>query len=191
MSLSGDRTDLSELTLPEPELRALYDELSTDPAQQLQHDTQAAMSSDSLGTKEDRSAQSIRNKSQDVLAMSAPGVPAPQSSTGFPLDELRYENWKSINELLAEATRYDKAFQSAVDEAIAKGTKLPSRKIGWPRDDEFVNSFGLSDFHPPSIETQLEANNARGDLNIRDDQIKTGRATVLRLRGRLRGIGHR
>ncbi|KAK4976602.1 hypothetical protein LTR66_010797 [Elasticomyces elasticus] len=186
MSLSGDRTDHSELTLPEPELRALYDELSTDPAQQsLQHDTQVAMSSDSLGTKEDISAQSIGNKPQDVLAVSAPELPAPQSSTGFPLDELRYENWKSINELLAEATRHDKAFQSAVDEAIAKGTKLPSRKIGWPRDDELTNSFGLSDFHPSSIETQLEANNGREDSKIRDDQMKIGRATVLRLRGRL------
>ncbi|KAK4931652.1 hypothetical protein LTR28_011521, partial [Elasticomyces elasticus] len=121
----------------------------------------------------------------DVLAVSAPELPAPQSSTGFPLDELRYENWKSINELLAEATRHDKAFQSAVDEAIAKGTKLPSRKIGWPRDDELTNSFGLSDFHPSSIETQLEANNGREDSKIRDDQMKIGRATVLRLRGRL------
>ena len=85
----------------ERKLRALYDELTTDP------------------------------QAQGAIGSAAPALPAAVSSTGIPFDELRYQNWKTINELLAEAEERDSAYEKAVDVAISQGTAPPKRSTEW------------------------------------------------------------
>jgi len=46
------------------------------------------------------------------------------SPTGLPLDELRFQNWVSVSELLLEAEDYEKRKKGAVEEAIASGTPV-------------------------------------------------------------------
>lgn len=48
-----------------------------------------------------------------------------QSATGFALEELRYLNWKSVNELLVQAEPFEVRRERLVDEAIAQG--LPGK----------------------------------------------------------------
>lgn len=55
----------------------------------------------------------------------SPDLPKAVSATGFPLDELRFENWVTVNELLAEAGWYERAKRTAVDKAITTGKSLP------------------------------------------------------------------
>ncbi|MCJ1316375.1 hypothetical protein MMC15_001696 [Xylographa vitiligo] len=50
-----------------------------------------------------------------------------ESSTGFRLDELRYRNWKGINELLEHAELFESRMEQAVDEAIKEGK--PSKQV--------------------------------------------------------------
>ncbi|MCJ1287698.1 hypothetical protein MMC26_007050 [Xylographa opegraphella] len=49
-----------------------------------------------------------------------------ESSTGFRLDELRYQNWKGINEVLQHAELFESRLEQAVDKAIKEGT--PSKQ---------------------------------------------------------------
>lgn len=51
------------------------------------------------------------------------------ASTGFPLDELRFENWITINELLAEAEWHEAQRAKAVDEAIRSGRALNKERL--------------------------------------------------------------
>lgn len=74
------------------DLRAVYDEFTTDPHQP--------------------------PPSKDVQ------VAVPLSPTGIPLDELRFQNWATIVELMREAEVTEEAFQRRLDEAIANGRPL-------------------------------------------------------------------
>jgi hypothetical protein len=80
------------------DLRAVYDELTTDPHQP-------------EPPKEE-------------------GVPPALSPTGIPLDELRFQNWVTIHELMADAEASEAAFQKRLDEAIATGRPLD--KVRFP-----------------------------------------------------------
>ena len=48
----------------------------------------------------------------------------PPGSTGFSLAELRFENWKTINELLVEAETNSRAQQALVDDALKAGQPM-------------------------------------------------------------------
>ncbi|MCJ1399228.1 hypothetical protein MMC11_002430 [Xylographa trunciseda] len=50
-----------------------------------------------------------------------------ESSTGFRFDELRYRNWKGINELLEHAQLFELRMEQAVDKAIGEGK--PSTQV--------------------------------------------------------------
>jgi hypothetical protein len=68
------------------------------------------------------------------------------NGTRVPFAQLRYESWKLITYLLAEADRHDKAYISAVDAAIAAGEKPPQRNYGELFEDgEQITGVGLSD----------------------------------------------
>jgi hypothetical protein len=69
-------------------LRAVYNELSTDP-----HQPPAQVSS----------------------------IPVAVSPTGLPLDELRFQNWVTVLELMREAEVAEQSFQARLDTAIAEG----------------------------------------------------------------------
>lgn len=66
--------------------------------------------------------------------------------TKVPFGQLRYENWKFITYLLAEADRHDKAYIQAVDTAITKGERPPQRNYGELFEDAAeITGVGLSD----------------------------------------------
>jgi len=50
-----------------------------------------------------------------------------ESSTGIPLDELRYRNWKKINELMQHAELFEARIEKSVAKAIAEGK--PARQV--------------------------------------------------------------
>ncbi|KAI9824911.1 MAG: hypothetical protein M1832_001516 [Thelocarpon impressellum] len=54
----------------------------------------------------------------------------PRSPTGFPLADLRFENWRSVNELLALAERNTRAMDDIVDEALSRGEAVGRRGKG-------------------------------------------------------------
>ena len=51
--------------------------------------------------------------------------PVVQTTTGFPLEELRYLNWKSVNDLLVQAEPFEAKKELLVDEAMAEGKSTP------------------------------------------------------------------
>lgn len=74
------------------------------------------------------------------------GEPAVTMSTKVPFAQLRYENWKLVTYLLAEADRHDKAYIKAVDSAIANGQAPPQRNYGELFEGtEEITGVGLSD----------------------------------------------
>ncbi|KAF2735361.1 hypothetical protein EJ04DRAFT_576159 [Polyplosphaeria fusca] len=83
------------LLAPPPELRAVYDVLTTDPHQ----------------------------PPPPAIEGSQP-LPVRKSSTGLPLDELRFQNWVAIMELMSEAEASEAEFQRRLDKAIAEGRRL-------------------------------------------------------------------
>jgi len=89
------------------EVRQLYEQVSTD-----------KRSSDLLPAEGKDEREQEREQEQ---------LPPAMSSTGFPLDELRFQNWQAINELLAEAKYHDDNFSSAVEKAIMDGRAPPER----------------------------------------------------------------
>jgi hypothetical protein len=91
MSLYPEKRSLGSLE----DLRAVYDELTTDPHQP---------------------APPPRSESSPTQA--------PSSSTGIPLDELRFQNWVTILELMNEAKTTEFEFHRRLDEAIANGRPL-------------------------------------------------------------------
>lgn len=113
-------TPPKDVQLPESEMRKLYDDLTTDSAA----------------------------PSPSADAEAAKGPPVILELTKMPLGQLRYENWKLITYLLAEADRHDKAYIDAVDAAIASGQRPPQR--GYTdlfRGDSMISGVGLSE--PP------------------------------------------
>lgn len=74
-----------------------------------------------------------------------------ESATGFPLEELRYLNWRSVNEILVQAEPFEAKRERLVDEAIARGNSVPksntSRFNSLPGKDSTQN--------PPTLQTDL------------------------------------
>ncbi|KAI7547781.1 hypothetical protein KC331_g4809 [Hortaea werneckii] len=141
-----------ELRLPEVELRQLYDEMTTE-------------------QREDA------NGGQPALAPFQ-GLDRTISETNLPLGQLRYENWKMINNLLAWAEIHDKTYEKAVDEAIAAGVAPPSReRVLKSRLSESARSVGLSD------RTDESGGTAISSTDLHD--LGESRNTIRRLRGML------
>ncbi|KAH0347325.1 hypothetical protein KCU83_g6794, partial [Aureobasidium melanogenum] len=128
MSLSLLNRSSAYTNVPEEHIRTVYDEMTTD-------------SSTTLNI-----FPSSTSEKTDIEADAEAGEQTPaMGPTGYPLDELRYQNWKTINELLFDAKLHDKKYMDAVDQAIKFGTPPPSRDTEWdsvPELDEFV---GLCD----------------------------------------------
>ncbi|KAF2108675.1 hypothetical protein BDV96DRAFT_587038 [Lophiotrema nucula] len=82
------------------DLRAVYDELTTDPHQ----------------------PPPVKNKDAKLR-------PVALSATRIPLEELRFQNWVAVVELMNEADAAEQEFQKRLDEAIAKGTKMKDATV--------------------------------------------------------------
>lgn len=146
-----------EQHLPEDELRIFYDELTTEQANA--HANQQATSSPAAVSDQDRIA--------------SPAV----SETNIPLGRLRYENWKVINYLLGLAEKHDRAYDEAVDEAIASGVAPPHKeKVLKIKAGIEVASAGLSDVR--AGETTADT-----DEHLDVAQIRNAREKILSLRG--------
>merc|ERR1712072_738756 len=121
--------------------------------------------------------QEATNDGAPVLT-SSPSLDRTVSETNLPLGQLRYENWKMINNLLAWAEMHDQAYEKAVDEAIAAGVAPPSReRVLKSRLSESARSVGLSDKTDKSGDTAISA------TGLHD--LGESRNTIRRLRGML------
>jgi hypothetical protein len=97
--------------------------------------------------------------------------PAVARDTKVPFGQLRYENWKHITYLLAEAERHNQAYITAVDSAMENGETPPQRNYGelFEGEDK-VTGIGLSD--PPQ---EFEASAEEAD-------VEKARARICELR---------
>ena len=110
-------------TVDEEWHKRLYDELTLDQA------APAAMPPD--GTQEDET------------------WPAAETASGFPLDELRYLNWKAVNDLLMQAEPFEASRERLVDELMARGKPVPRSET--QRSD--ANSWVYT---PPTLQAELK-----------------------------------
>ncbi|TKA77119.1 hypothetical protein B0A49_03224 [Cryomyces minteri] len=124
MSIDMSRSILADTFASEQELMSLYDELTTDARQYRQTRKQGDPSQILQG------APSVPRQHPDSRPQEEVQSPIATSPTGFPLDKLRYENWKSINELLLEADIYETQRQHEVDQAMKSGAPVPRRDYG-------------------------------------------------------------
>jgi hypothetical protein len=95
--------------------RKLYDDLNTDPASRA-----SAVDLESGG-------------SEEHAAQNSKAPEAVLTATGFRLDELRYENWKAINELLCQAQLFEARWAAAVLEALDRGESMKRTRSPRPR----------------------------------------------------------
>jgi hypothetical protein len=92
--------------------------------------------------------------------------PVVARDTKVPFSRLRYENWKHITYLLAEAERHDQAYINAVDFAMFHGKTPPQRNYGelFEGEDK-ITGVGLSDspqeFEASSEEVDVEKARAK------------------------------
>lgn len=92
------------------------------------------------------------------------------SSTGLPLDELRYRNWSTINELLAESEGQDAVFSRAVQGAIAQGIAPPKRGHGLEGISPVSIGLGCEqqiDEHQDQVTWQIRSKNSQDILRLR------------------------
>ena len=104
-------------------------------------------------------------------------APPALSQTGYTYSELRYQNWKTINELLAEAEERDSEYLAQVDAAIRDGTLPPKRNNGWTRSLNMERPTGLSDLGPFPADLIESRPPTTDDQSLREN--------IFRLRGRL------
>ncbi|CAD0083237.1 unnamed protein product [Aureobasidium vineae] len=154
--------------VPEEYIRTVYDEMTTDSstAQNLLSSTTSA-----LKTEAERE---VEIEAEAEAEEQAPGI----SPTGYPLDELRYQNWRTVNQLLFDAKLHDKEYMDAVDDAIKRGTPPPSRDAelsNVPKVDEFV---GLSD---SAVKSNDNTQSTDGEKEMTLDEF---REKIHELRGR-------
>ncbi|KAG9721801.1 hypothetical protein KCU73_g14143, partial [Aureobasidium melanogenum] len=162
MSLSLLNRSSVYTNVPEEYIRTVYDEMTTD-------------SSTTLNIFPSPTSEPSTNIEADAEAGETPAM----GPTGYPLDELRYQNWKTINELLFDAKLHDKKYMDAVDEAIKLGTPPPSRDTEWdsvPELDEFV---GLCD--SATTQSDKRSTPADGEKTVTLDEF---REKIFELRGR-------
>lgn len=160
MSLASDGCDDHA---QEQELRHVYDELTTDTSFAYQHD----VNEPEAESETEAEVESDKSSSLDTVQPLEPAL----STTGFDYAELRFQNWKTMNELLAESAKRDSDYIASVDAAIMQGKSPPQRDNGWKTPDSMSPSIGLSDLNP-------------GRSTSEDEMISLGklRAEVLRLR---------
>ncbi|KEQ67737.1 uncharacterized protein M437DRAFT_37679 [Aureobasidium melanogenum CBS 110374] len=152
--------------VPEDYIRTVYDEMTTD-------------SSTTLNMFPPSTSESRTDIEADADAGAVEQTPA-MGPTGYPLDELRYQNWKTINELLFDAKLHDKKYMDAVDEAIKLGTPPPSRDTELSRVPTLDEFTGLCD----SATTQSnnsQSTIAGGEKAVTLDEF---RERIFELRGR-------
>ncbi|KAG9643911.1 hypothetical protein KCU64_g11565, partial [Aureobasidium melanogenum] len=162
MSLSLLNRSSVYTNVPEEHIRTVYDEMTTDSS------TTPNIFPSSTSEKTDTEADAEAGEQTPAMG-----------PTGYPLDELRYQNWKTINELLFDAKLHDKKYMDAVDEAIKLGTPPPSRDTEWdsvPELDEFV---GLCD--SATTQTDERSTIADGEKVVTLDEF---REKIFELRGR-------
>ncbi|KAK0255086.1 hypothetical protein B0A54_11260 [Friedmanniomyces endolithicus] len=166
----------AQQTLPEHEQRALYDELTTEqaPAKPASLPAESAEAPSDALTSDVATPDALTAHASFEALTKSPAV----STTGIPLGILRYENWKTINYLLALAEQHDNTYNRVVDEAISAGRAPP------PRDKVLRDSskrgevyYGLSDMGRTMVVDEGTGTTA--------EQIGEGRSEVLRIRGRL------
>jgi hypothetical protein len=88
-----------------------------------------------------------------------------RSSTGIPLDELRFQNWVAINEIMNIADAEEKDFEMRINVAIA--TKAPVVRFALPK-------FVAPDATAASAPKALEAESKRlADLKARIKRLRT------------------
>jgi len=146
-----------EATLPESELRALYDEVTTEPGQPVH---------EALVQGEQPIGASLRNQ------------PLRVSLTNMSVGSLRYENWKTINYLLKCADKTEQQYIQAVDEAISVGNAPPPRAMGFDFGTESKPSYGLSDLAKGEGEGVAKPN-----VVTEPEDIERLKGEILRLRG--------
>ncbi|KAK5115707.1 hypothetical protein LTR62_000796 [Meristemomyces frigidus] len=100
------------------------------------------------------------------------------SDTNIPFGELRYQNWKTLNELLASAQHNDETYSRAVDEAISKGVAPPPREqiLRSAKVQGVAHLAGLSDLGTAPIEDEAPESESDGYAAVENE--------ILRLRGR-------
>ncbi|KAK5138056.1 hypothetical protein LTR08_005854 [Meristemomyces frigidus] len=183
----------AEQYLPETEMRMLYDEVTTEqPAQTGDVAPPEAAPVDSLTEAKTPPAVTTEQPAQNGDV--APPEAAPVDSlteatpsfvvsvTNLSFGVLRYENWKLINYLLGWAEKHDKAYEEAVDLAIAKGIAPPPRGKMMSTIQEKADGYGLSDVGTvEGVAARPEDTNAT--------QVQSARNEILRLRGLAEGSG--
>jgi len=107
---------------------------------------------------------------------SAPERKEALSPTNIPFSTLRYENWKTINQLLEFAEVSDNAYLATVDAAIAAAHMPPQRTLGLDvAHHKITRSYGLSD----AVQVEMPGSGI-GD----EEGFEQARDEILRLRGR-------
>ncbi|KAK6006820.1 hypothetical protein QM012_005828 [Aureobasidium pullulans] len=152
--------------VPEEYIRTVYDEMTTD-------------SSTARNMFPSSNAEPSTDAGAEADAAATEQTPA-TGPTGYPLDELRYQNWKTINELLSAAKLHDKEYMDAVDVAIKRGTPPPSRDTGLnsvPKVDEFA---GLCDL-ATVLSNKTQSTNVNNETTETLDEF---REKIFELRGR-------
>ncbi|GAB7366340.1 hypothetical protein MBLNU230_g8140t1 [Neophaeotheca triangularis] len=147
-------------SMPEAELKKLYDEYTTEQP-----------STPSAATRGDAAQQA-------VPPQTTPKPESARTTTNIPVESLRYENWKDINFLLKQADDHDTKYNQALDRAIASDSAPPKRRLGFPQPQKSLQSFGLSD--AVAIRGQQDP-----EMSKRD--IESARQEIIRLRGTIGG----
>ena len=102
--------------------------------------------------------------------------PVAKSATGFSLDELRYLNWKSVNNLLIQAEPFEAREERLVDEAIAQGKSVPKSKTFKSKNLDGNDSIDKTS----SLQTDLKEVIAACSERLTESEW---REKILRLRG--------
>lgn len=160
--------------VPEEYIRTVYDEMTTDSSTTL--DLLPSSPSEPKADAEEEVEAEPETETEAEEQQQAPAM----SPTGYPLDELRYQNWRTVNELLFDAKQYDKEYMDAVDEAIKRSVPPPSRNTELshvPKLDEFM---GLSDLATSST------NGTQSDIAEDEHKVTLDgfREKIFELRGR-------
>ncbi|CZT14173.1 uncharacterized protein RCC_00147 [Ramularia collo-cygni] len=146
------------LAIDDQAMRAIYDEFTTEPVTRTTE----------ISAEEPSNAENTQDATEDIAL--------PRSATNLTFGTLRYESWKCVNSLLWLAEKHDKEYEAAVDEAIAAGTKPPTREMGLGKaEQDELDSFGLSDSTDSNVTPQ------KSDAAA----VEAARKEIARLRGRL------
>ncbi|KAF2857935.1 hypothetical protein K470DRAFT_260289 [Piedraia hortae CBS 480.64] len=140
--------------LPDEQLRELYDQVTTEISVSKEY---------SADESEIDESSSIETPQPETIGPSADFKNSEEfSATGIPLGKLRYENWKIINYLLAMAEANDAAFETAVQDAMAKGKMPPSRDSVVQQKDLQPAEEALEQLSSPEIGRSREILRLRG-----------------------------